>query len=133
MRAGTHHDIVKRVPFEVSSRDHGCCDQRADGATSPVNCMHESQQFTGLGQVSNPSVPRCITNSIAKPGESVSDHKQWIRRMLTNNQIRHGVAEPAEKSKPTLSDPLVERVVQCRGKDVAYEWRKKNQGYDKVR
>jgi hypothetical protein len=31
--------------------------------------------LTGLGQISNPSVPRCISNSIAEPGESVSDYE----------------------------------------------------------
>ena len=129
---GTHKDVVKRIPFDVSSRDHGSRDQRADGAASSVNRMHEPQQLTGLGQIPNPSVPRRITDSIAEPGESVSEHEDWIRRVLRDDQIRQGMAEAAEESEPTLSDSFVEHVVQCRGEYVAYEWRKEHQRYDNI-
>ena len=123
---GTHKDVVKRIPFDVSSRDHGSRDQRADGAASSVNRMHESQQLAGLGQIPDPSVPRRITDSIAEPGESVGDHEDWVRRVLRDDQIRQGVAEAAEESEPALSDSFVQHVVQCRGEYVAYEWRKED-------
>jgi hypothetical protein len=89
MEERTYHDIVEVVPWQfLSLGDHGGSNQWRKNGSKAVESMQESENFVRVCHVSDPSVPCCISQAIAKSSEHEDDHENWIWRMHCDHNVR---------------------------------------------
>lgn len=119
----THHDIVEKVPRQVSPCNHRSRDQRAENSTGSINTMQKAEQFIGIGHVSNPGIPCGILEAITKPGKDKCDHEDgvWWRRAV--HDVGNEMASWSDQGYASLTEGRMDAVVEEGCKGIAHERR----------
>lgn len=94
--------------------------------------MHDAQHLARLGQISDPGVPRSVTDPVSEAGKNESDDEDGIRGMQADDDVGKGVTGSADDADATLAYGEVEIVVENGGGDITDKRGEEYEGYDSV-
>lgn len=126
-RGGAYHDIIKIIPWTVSTGDQRRGRQRTQHSAYAIEPMQKPQNLIRVGHVANPRIPGRIGQPVAKPGEDERDDQHRIRRMKTVDDIRNQMASWRHQSHSSLAKGIVYAVVQQSSKNIASQGGQKHQ------
>lgn len=127
-----YHDIIKIIPWMVSTGDQRRGRQRTQYSAYAIEPMQKPQNLIRPGHVANPRIPGRISQPVAEPCEDERDNQHRIRRMDTVDDIRNQMASWRQQSHTSLAKGIVHAVVQQSSKHIANQRRQKYQRHNGI-